>query len=143
MCYKAHHSHWGGRRHRRSHHKHHAKKWMKHMFAAWGYPPVNLEELDDRYEIQLYAAGYAKSDFQVNLKDDVLTIAVEKPEQDWTDWTSWERPGFKPGGFERRFKLNEKIDKEAIGAKYEEGVLTITLPKRSGFETSRQEIEVV
>ena len=38
---------------------------MKHMFAnAWGYPPVNVEELDDRYEILLYAAGYAKSDFK-------------------------------------------------------------------------------
>ena len=59
---------------------------MKHMFAnAWGYPPVNVDELDDRYEIQFYAAGYAKSDFQINLNDDTLTVAVEKPEPDWTE----------------------------------------------------------
>jgi HSP20 family protein len=116
---------------------------MKNMFAnAWGYPPVNVEEFDDRYEIKLYAAGYAKSDFKVNLKDDTLTIAVERPENEWTDWANLDWQKFTPGGFERRFKLNEKIDKASITAKYEEGVLTVTLQKLPGFETSRQDIEV-
>ena len=142
MCYKAHHSHWGGR-HGRPSHQHHAKRWMKHMFAnAWGYPPVNVDELDDRYEILLYAAGYAKSDFKVNLKDDTLTVSVEKPETDWTDWSNQEQQKFTPGGFERRFKLNDKIDKDSITAKYENGVLKLTLQKLAGFETSQQDIEV-
>ena len=143
MCYhKAYHSH-RGRHHRRSHHKHHAKRWMKHMFAnAFGYPPVNVEELDDHYEILLYAAGYEKSDFKVSLKDDTLTVIVEKPESDWADWVDWDQLKFRPGGFERRFKLNEKIDKASITAKYEEGILKISLKKLPGFETSRQDIEV-
>lgn len=113
------------------------------MFSnAWGYPPVNVEELDDRYEILLYAAGYAKSDFQVNLNDDTLTIAVEKPENDWSDWDRWDRQQFTPGSFERRFVLNEKIDKDSITAKYEEGILKITLQKKPGYERNRQDIEV-
>ena len=143
MCYNAHHSHWG-KHHRRSHHRHHAKKWMKQMFAnAWGYPPVNVEELDDRYEILFYAAGYAKTDFKVNLNDDTLTIAVNKPENDWSaDWDTRGRKQFTPGSFERRFVLNEKIDQASITAKYEEGILKITLQKKPGYERSRQDIEV-
>ena len=142
MCYKSHHSHWG-KHHRRSFQKHRAKKWMKHMLAnAWAYPPVNVDELDDRYEILFYAAGYEKSDFKVNLNDEVLTVSVEKPGPDWSEWMHSEHQKFTPGGFERRFKLNEKIDKESISAKYEEGILKITLQKLAGFETSRQDIEV-
>jgi len=113
------------------------------MFAdAWGYPPINVEELDNHYEILIYVAGYTKSDFKVNLKDDTLTVAVEKSEQDWTEWSSQGQQKFTPGSFERRFKLNNKIDKESITAKYEEGVLKLTLQKLPGFETSQQDIEV-
>ena len=114
------------------------------MFAnAWGYPPVNVEELDDRYEILFYAAGYAKTDFKVNLNDDTLTIAVNKPENDWSaDWDTRGRKQFTPGSFERRFVLNEKIDQASITAKYEEGILKITLQKKPGYERSRQDIEV-
>ena len=137
MCYKGHHGR-GGR-----HHRHHAKKYWRNKFAAWAYPPVNVEDLDDRYEIDLYAAGYSKSDFNVSVKDNTLIVSVEK-DQGTHQFESYHgRSKFKPGSFERHFILNEKINKEAINAKYEEGVLKVTLPKLEGFETIRQDIDVV
>ena len=139
MCYKtAHHPHY--------HHwkRHHAKRRAKGRFAPWGFPPVNVEELDDHYEVLLFAAGYSKSDFQISVADNTLIIAAKRPEatDTTTDWTNWKRQEFKPRNFERYFELNDKIDKEAISAKYEDGVLRVTLPKLSGFETVRQDIEV-
>ena len=138
MCRaRAYHSHWG-----KHHRRHHAKKWWKQRMAnAWGYPPVNVEELDDRYEITLFAAGYAKDDFKIALKDNNLSISVEAKEHEEQEF-HWRRNEFKPGGFERHFRLNEKIDKSEIGAKYEEGILKVVLPKKSGFETLRQDIEI-
>ncbi|MEO1257308.1 MAG: Hsp20/alpha crystallin family protein [Bacteroidota bacterium] len=143
MCYsRANRSHWGKHHH---HPRHHAKRWWKHKMAqAWGYPPVNVEELDDRYEILVYAAGYGKSDFGISLKDNTLVVQAEKPAttEEATE-QNWRRREFRPGGFERYFELNEKINKEAITAQYADGVLKVTLPKLEGKETFRQEIEVV
>ena len=139
MCYATAKRPCGGRKY---HQKHHGRRHRGRHFAAAMYPPVNVEELDDRYEVRLYAAGYNKEDFQVNLKDNTLTVAVQKPKEDATQWTYWRRLEFRPGNFERHFELNDKIDGEAIAAKYENGVLLLTLPKKEGFETIRQEIEI-
>ena len=51
--------------------------------------------------------------------------------------------GYTPGSFERHFTLNPKIDREGLSAKYEEGILTVILPKKEGSETFRQDIEIV
>lgn len=143
MCYnKAYYS-------KRGHHPRHGYGPMYRKFKggrgfghAWSYPPVNVKELDDSYELHVYAAGYTKSDFKVNLKDDTLTIAVDNQDQDIVDSPNWRRQEFKAPGFERHFDLNEKIDREAISATYTDGILVVTLPKLAGFETTSQDISV-
>jgi HSP20 family protein len=128
-----HHPKWGhGHRHRNYR--------GRHFGMLWNTPPVNVKELDDSYELHVYAAGYAKEDFQVNLKDNKLVIAVDN--KDVVDSPNWRRQEFYAQGFERHFDLNEKIDKEAISAKYVDGVLIVTLPKLAGFESSSQDIAV-
>lgn len=131
-----------GRRHRR----HQARKWWKQKFAAMhGFPPVNVEEKDNRYEIQLFAAGYAKEDFKISLEDDhLLKVAATKAQEELSSDKDfyWSQVNFKPGNFERYFELNDKINREVISAKYEEGVLTVTLPKLEGEENKRQEIKI-
>lgn len=140
MCYRsAHHPRWG-----RHHRKHHAKRWWKNKFRnAWAYPPVSVEEFDNRYEILFYAAGYAKEDFQVGLRDNTLIVAGNKTDNEAEDHFYYRPWNFRPGNFERRFELNEKIDKEAISAKYEEGILNVTLQKLAGSETVQQDIDIV
>ena len=143
MCYrKAYHS-------RRAQHPKHGCGHMHKRFSnrrfgtGWGsYPPVNVKELDDRYELYVYASGFSKEDFQVKLKDNTLVIAVDKPDNDIVDSPNWRRKEFSPHGFKRHFELNEKIDKEAITAQYADGVLVVSLPKLAGFETSRQDIPI-
>jgi HSP20 family molecular chaperone IbpA len=44
--------------------------------------------------------------------------------------------------FERKFELNDKIDKTAIAANYENGILIVSLPKLEGHEIERQAIEI-
>lgn len=128
-------------------HQQHPRHWwkqqMKQQFKnAFNYPPVNVEELDDRYEVSIYAAGYEKSDFSIGLKSDVLIVSVNKPKKETTNKRSGQFFQFQPSNFEKRFELNEKINKELIVAAYEAGVLVITLPKLAEFETMQQEIEV-
>ena len=138
MCYKGsyQHSNW------KQHQGHYARKqWfkeqMKQKMQQHFYPPVNVAELDDRYEVNIYAAGYAKEDFEVKLKDNTLVLRAKKESE-----APKGNGQFQPSSFERRFELNEKINKELIVAEYENGVLQITLPKLTEFETFQQEIEI-
>jgi len=136
--------------HPRHHFKRKFKKMMHHKFAEHGhrgrrgrghFPRVNVQELDDRYELFLYAAGYSKSDFKVDLSDNTLIIAANSTTENEANY-NWRRQEFKPRKFERQFELNDKIDKASITAKYEDGVLKVTLAKLEGFETVRREVEI-
>ena len=131
----------------KSHHRHHRarkfERWAKRFGAGRFYPPVNVQELDDRYELFLYAPELTKDDFKISLTDRILTIEVEEQEQSTPENSTWRRKEFTPGGFRRQFELNEKIDTESINAEYAEGVLKVTFSKLEGFETIRQEISVV
>ena len=113
--------------------------WKEHFMAKFNQPPANVQEKDDKYELQIFAPGFVKSDFVIALTDDNLSVSVEQKEQ---EQGNWKRKEYSPSGFTRQFALNDIIDKGAIEAKYEQGVLIVTLPKLDGFETDRQEINV-
>ena len=136
MCGRAYHPHWK---------KHHARKWFKQRFSEaysrWQ-APVNVVEFDNRYELQLFAAGYSKTDFKVSLSGNTLVITVEKGTTATGEGGKWKRQEFHAQGFDRHFELNETIDKEAITAKYENGILHLSLPKLEGFETIHQDIDI-
>lgn len=131
--------------HSRRHFKRKFKKMMGYKFAEHHrqghFPKVNVQELDDRYELFVYAAGYSKKDIKVDLSDNTLIIAANSTTENETDY-NWRQQEFRPRKFERQFELNDKIDKASIAAKYEDGVLKVTLAKLEGFETVRKAVEI-
>jgi len=117
-----------------------AKKFERRMqgFSI----PVNVVEFDDRYELSLYAPGLEKSDFNISVTDRILTISTDRKEQTLAENARWKTREYRPGGFTRQFDLNEKVDLDAIDAKYKDGILLLTLTKREGHETSRHDITI-
>ncbi len=137
MCRKqAYYRNWQGQHPRASK----FERWAKAKGLGGFYPPVNIVELDDRYELHLFAPGYTKADFNVAVTDKVLTIKVDKAQEDTTN--NWSRREFVANNFERQFELNKKIDAAAISAEYTDGVLKLTLAKKEGQQTDRQEIKI-
>lgn len=114
--------------------------WKEKFARAFHTPPANVREMDDKYELHLFAPGYEKSDFIIATMDQILSITVKDKNE---ETENWKRLEYVPKGFVRQFELSEKIDKDAITAKYENGVLIIDLSKLEGHETSRKEIEIV
>jgi HSP20 family protein len=92
-------------------------------------PAINLIETADNYRLEVAAPGLTKSDFHLNVEDDVLSLKVSK-ETGKADNETVVRQGFSYHDFERTFRLGDAIDSNGIGASYEQGVLTITLPKK-------------
>jgi HSP20 family protein len=97
--------------------------------GPWGlrHVPVNIEDTADAFIIVMFAAGLDKSAFQISVKDDVLTIRYQAPETGLS--RRFTRRELQQDSFEREFALNGKVNTEAIEAHYENGVLTLRLPK--------------
>ena len=101
---------------------------------------VNIYKTDSSFEMLVFAPGRIKENFQLNVKGNELTVSYTPPEGfPKFDWINRE---YSRGAFERTFTLDESIDTKNISAKYEDGVLQVSLPVVAGKETTNQEIKV-
>jgi HSP20 family protein len=95
-------------------------------------PAVNVMENDNEYKIEVAAPGLNKKDFNVNYDNGRLTISSEKKEEhEEKDGEKVTRREFSYQSFQRSFTVPEtEVDAEKIDAKYTDGILRLTLPKR-------------
>ncbi len=95
-------------------------------------PVVNIKETADSYTVEVAAPGMTKNDFKVALEGDLLTISSEKSEQqEEAENQKFTRREFSYQAFERSFTLHkEVVDIDKIEAKYEDGVLSLLIPKK-------------
>ena len=108
-----------------------------------GLPPVNVREEDRMYELELYAPGLKKQDFHINVHGDTLTISFERQEnKENTEKRGWVRREYSCQSFNRSFTVDETIDAQKISAKYEDGVLRITVPKKENAQRVHREINI-
>lgn len=90
-------------------------------------PAVNITETEDAFTLDVVAPGREKENFSVELNDDLLTVTYKVEQQDTPKLL---RREFTIGNFERTFKLDAKVvNGEHIAATYNNGILTLTLPK--------------
>jgi len=92
-------------------------------------PRVDISESDKEYEIQLSLPGMKKSDFDIDLNDDQITIKGERKFENEKQDRNYHSVESYYGSFNRTFHLPEVVNREKIDAKYEDGILTISLPK--------------
>jgi len=101
-------------------------------------PAVNIKEENDKFILEMAAPGMKKSDFHINLENDVLTISSEKKEEKEEKQENYTRREFYYNTFSRSFNLPESVDAEKIKADYKNGILSITLPKKEETRVTRQ-----
>jgi HSP20 family protein len=101
---------------------------------------VNVYKTDDSFVMLVFAPGRVKENFSLGVKGKELTISYTPPEG--FPRFEWVQREYSRGGFERSFNLDETIDTSRITAKYEDGVLHVTLPVIAGKEAANQEIKV-
>jgi HSP20 family protein len=108
--------------------------WGTSNFSGAGttLPAVNVKETADNFEVEMAAPGMNKEDFKVELNNNVLTISSEKKhEHEEKDGEKYSRKEFSYQSFQRSFQLSkEAVDADNIQARYENGVLRLSIPKR-------------
>jgi HSP20 family protein len=105
-------------------------------------PPVNVTESPEAYHLELSVPGRNKEDFKVNIDNGLLTISFEKKEEVKNEGVKSIRKEFSYQSFKRSFSLDEKIDAEKIQAKYENGLLKFSLPKKEQVKAATKQIEI-
>lgn len=94
-------------------------------------PSVNVRETADNYEVALAVPGMDKSDFTVTLDGNMLTISSTKERKDENHDGNYIRREFSYQSFQRSFELPKNVvDEEKINARYEHGILHLTIPKK-------------
>ncbi len=94
-------------------------------------PAVNIKEDEDGFEVEMSAPGLNKKDFKIELNNSVLTISSEKKAENETkEGQRFSRREFSYQSFSRSFTLPETVAGDKIGAKYENGILRLSIPKK-------------
>lgn len=98
-------------------------------------PRLNVSETDDAIRIEAELPGVAADDIEVELVDDVLTISGEKKTEQETKDERYHVMERSYGSFARSITLPFAVKPDQVQASFENGVLTITVPKSAARET--------
>lgn len=106
------------------------------------FPPANIVEKQDFYQIDLAAPGMEKADFNIHLDGKLLSISSEKKTESTGENEKLIRREFGYKSFKRSFTLDDKIDAANITARYENGILTLELPKKEEVKQGAKNITI-
>lgn len=105
-------------------------------------PALDVHDEKDAFTVTLEAPGLKKEDFEISWHDGVLSIAGErKDEKGAGERTYFRRERFF-GRFARSVSLPADVQSDKIAATYQDGVLTVTLPKAEEAKPKQIEVSV-
>ena len=99
---------------------------------------VDVEDAREEYVVTADLPGYDTDDVELTLSDGVLRLEARHREEDEFEAGRYIRRERTDRSVSRRIRLPEPVDEEAVSASYNNGVLTVTLPKLTGGEESHQ-----
>lgn len=94
-------------------------------------PAVNIRENDKNYEVEVAAPGYDKKDFNVAIDSGLLTVSAERREEKDKTEENYRQREFGFNSFSRSFNLPANTNEEDINAKYQDGVLKLSIAKKN------------
>lgn len=95
-------------------------------------PRVNLTETDSAYQLQAELPGWSEEDFTVTLDNGVLTLegTVSQEKEEENDNSSYHYREISTSSFRRSFNVGNGIEAEKVNATFDNGILTIEMPKK-------------
>lgn len=98
-------------------------------------PAANVIEREYAFDVEFAVPGMGKEDFRISVDNNVLSVSAEKEESKEEKEKNFTRKEFAYGSFTRSFALPKTIDIDKIAAAYDNGILTVTLPKKEEAKT--------
>ncbi len=106
-------------------------------------PSANIEETDAEFLVELCVPGLKRDDIKIDLEEGVMTIKSEKQEEKKEGNNQMKRREFSFSSFSRSFSLPENVDEDKINARYEDGILKVSIPKKEiSTKKPKKEIKI-
>ena len=109
---------------------------------GFNFPPVNISETKDNFELEFNVPGRNKEDFKITVDKNILTVSFDKKEETKDENKKQIKKEFSLQGFKRSFTLDEKVIADNIAAKYENGLLVLSIPKKEEVKVEAKQIAV-
>jgi HSP20 family protein len=110
-------------------------------FNKGAYPKVNVYEYDDKIGIVAEIPGLDKSNVSVEVEEDVLIISGDKHGFD-SDGGKCITRELKQSAFTRSFNLGEYLDGSNVSAKFKDGMLSISIPKKEPEQPKKHSVKI-
>lgn len=108
-------------------------------------PKVNVKETDKAYEIEIANPGFGKDETKIDVKDHVIYVSMASESKDEKeDEHKYHVKQWSKSSYQESWNIPENVIEDQITAKNNDGVLTITLPKKeeSKVESDSRTIEI-
>ncbi len=109
--------------------------------GAWA-PAVDIYETDNEYVVYADLPGVKKEEISIELKDNTLTLRGEKKFEEKVERDNYLRVERSYGTFVRSFTVPHGVEADKIKARFKDGVLELTIPKREEAKPKQIKVEV-
>jgi len=117
--------------------------WMApSVFGKDFTPVIDVKESDDHYTVKAELPGVDQNDVKLSVRDNTLYITGEKKEENVTEKEGYYHKESSSGSFTRAIPLPTEIHLEDVKAKYEKGMLLVTLPKSEKAKERTRDIPI-
>jgi HSP20 family protein len=118
-----------------------AQEWGQRL--ATDTVPVNIRETKEGYVLDVVAPGFEKQDFKISMEGELLTLTAERKQETKSSEDRFLKREFALRSFSRSFRMDDQIERSAISAKYEQGILQLTLPRKEEAKVLPKEISIL
>ncbi|MFW5768432.1 MAG: Hsp20/alpha crystallin family protein [Spirochaetota bacterium] len=105
-------------------------------------PAVDVKKEEDKYLVQADMPGLTAEDIDINVKDNSLVISSKKEEKKEESDEGYLLKERRSSSFRRAFELPGDADKDKIEAKFDNGLLTLHIPRTGEEKAGSKKIEV-
>ena len=105
-------------------------------------PAANISETADHYHVELAAPGLKKEDFKLSLDRNVLSVSVERRNENTNEQKNYNKREYSYTSFVRSFTLPDSADYNRIEASYTDGVLKVDIAKKEEAKAVTRQIEI-
>ncbi len=109
--------------------------------SIWS-PATDIAEHDNEYVVKVELPGVSKDEVKITMEENVLTIRGEKKQEKESKNSSFHRVERSYGAFQRCFTLPTNVRAEKIDASFNNGMLSIVLPKSEESKPKQIEVKV-
>ena len=112
-------------------------------FLKGAYPKCNIIDMDDAVSVIAEIPGLTKDDVNIKVENGVMTISGKQAHVDSSSPSiKYIRRELKHSSFKRSFELGDTLNPSKISASFENGILTISIPKKEEAKPHSIDIEI-